>query len=68
MKVKELITALLECDMNHDVELKTINTDKYGRHHLYNLTSIDPTPIYTYASKDASIRLLFKNYDFEREI
>jgi len=68
MKVKELITALLECDMNYNVELKTINADKNGYPHLYNITGVDLTPIGTYASKELSIRLLFKNYDFEREI
>lgn len=67
MKVKELIKALLECDMNYEVELKTINTDKYGYPHSYKITSIDFAPIYDSASGDVSIRLLFKNYDFERK-
>ena len=67
MKVKELITALLECDMNCNVELKTINADKNGCPHLYNIIGVDPTPIGTYASKELSIQLLFKNYDFEKD-
>lgn len=65
MKVRELITALLECDMNSDVALKTTNTDINGYLHNYTLTGIDPAPVYTFESKVASIHLLFKNYDFD---
>ena len=67
MKVRELINALLKCDMEHNVELITSNTDKYGRKHIYTLTGVDPTPIGTYASKELSIRLTFNNYDFDKE-
>lgn len=68
MKVKELITALLECgDMNYNIKLQTINTDKNGYPHLYDITGVDLTPTGTSPFKELTIRLLFKNYDFEKE-
>lgn len=67
MTVKELITELLNCDMKSKIELKTINVDKDGYPHLYDVHSIDKTVVYDQEQNTFITRILFKNYDFEKE-
>lgn len=67
MVVKELITELLNCDMKSKIELKTINVDKCGVAHLYDVHSIDKTVVYDQEQNTFITTILFKNYDFERE-
>lgn len=68
MTVKELITELLNCDMKSKVELKTMNVDKDGITHLYDVHSIDKTTVYDQEQRIFITTILFKNYDFEKEI
>ena len=73
MTVKELITVLLDCNMDDEVELKTLNSDKEGRWHVYLLKGVDAYPVGTFDTVNnrytpkLAIRLLFDNYDLNKE-
>ena len=71
MTVRELINALLDCDMDATVTLRTTNKDTEGRHHLYELTGIGHAysdlfegDFYTPKMR---IPLTFRNYDFDKK-
>lgn len=67
MTVKELITALLDCNMEDDVSVKTMNRDKNGHQHLYYTLGVDSTRFYNSITQQHEVTLLFHNYDFDKE-
>ena len=67
MTVKELITQLLECDLNAKVELMTSNKDSNGRKHIYDLSGINYDPVFDSEERVHVQYLLFKDYRYESE-
>jgi len=67
MTVKELITQLLDCDLNAKVEILTSNTDSKGRKHVYEFSGIDHQPIWDSEECEKVQYLMFKDWRYESE-
>ena len=67
MTVKELITQLLECNLDAKVELLTSNKDSNGRRHIYELSGIDYDPVFDSEERVDVHYLLFKDWRYESE-
>lgn len=67
MTVKKLITQLLECKLDANVELLTINKDSNGRRHIYELSGIDYNPVFDSEECVNVQYLLFKDWRYESE-
>jgi len=67
MTVKELITRLLECDLNAKVGIKTSNKDLDGRKHIYEFSGIERQPTWDSQECEKVQYLMFKDWRYESE-
>ena len=67
MTVKELITRLLECDLNAKVGIKTSNKDLDGRKHIYEFSGIERQPTWDSQECEKVQYLMFKDWRYEGE-
>lgn len=67
MTVKELITQLLECDLDAKVEIITSNKDSKGRRHIYEFSGIDHKPVWDSQESENIQYLTFKDWRYESE-
>ena len=68
MTVKELITQLLECDLNAKIEIITSNKDLNGRRHVYAFSGIERQPIWDSQECEKVQYLMFKDWRYESEV
>lgn len=67
MTIKELITQLLECDLNARVEIITSNRDSDGRKHAYDFSGIERQPTWDSQECEKVQYLMFKDWRYESE-
>lgn len=67
MTVKELITRLLECDLNAKVGIITSNKDLDGKRYTYDFSGIERQPIWDSEECVKVQYLMFKDWRYESE-
>lgn len=65
MTIKELITELLNCQMDAGVRTKTSNRDSLDRPHYYDVIAVDKEPKLDIADNKEYICILFHNWELE---
>lgn len=65
--VKQLISMLLDCDLNSFVEVHTDNKDGEDRYHAYAFTGVDKKPTMDGLTGEMYTKIKFHNGDFERD-
>lgn len=65
MTIKELITELLDCPMDAEVDVRTSNKDIDGRSYRYGKIAVDKEPVFDSMDGKRYISILFHNWEFE---
>ena len=66
--VRQLITMLLDCNLDSYVEIHTDNKDGDDCYHAYEFAGVDKKPVMDGLTGELYTKIRFYNRDFEREV